>query len=132
MIYHKRRSSRKVLVNGILMAPKAIRNNVIQIGSIHWTINRNLPFPTTEEEKNGIKIISIKLEMRLELVKGEGTGRSDFGLALAATHSPVSLIFFSTLPSMACPRNKFITVFQMSEPLFIKINHVFKSKSTPK
>jgi len=40
-------------------------------------------FPATEEEKNDVKIISVKLEIRLELVKGEGTGRSDFGLGIS-------------------------------------------------
>lgn len=48
--------------------------------------------------------------------------------ALASSHSPVSLIFFCTLPSIAWPRNKSITVFRMSEPLFIAINYVLRNK----
>jgi len=40
-------------------------------------------FLATEEEKNDVQIISVKLEIRLELVKGEGTGRSDFGIAIS-------------------------------------------------
>ena len=39
--------------------------------------------------------------------------------ALATSHSPVVLSFFSTGPSNALPKNKSNTDFLMSEPLFI-------------